>query len=281
MNSDNIDGRSSSKVDKGTLAMNSDNREEGSSSNVDKGTLAMNSDNREEGSSNNEARGRYVTIGSQEHKEYNAHVLDVNKYNKAYNITHVEALRGEFNKHVTEMEKIAKHLKDINGKVVESTTLDSRGKALVQGKVVSRALMDRYNLLDESLLNRVGWVRVIRHNLPLPIQTELEKINDEIIKLQTENYKTIAHISSIEDEKQQNKEFFDIFNGYRNKVNKEILRLEYVCHEGYKNQVPALYKLKEFKQLINLDSPRVIKQLGDQDKILKKNISDIINEKKK
>jgi hypothetical protein len=38
--------------------------------------------------------------------------------------------------------------------------------------------------------------------------------------------------------------------------------------------------MKEFKQLINIDVPKAIKEVVDEDSDLKSKISDIINEKK-
>ena len=60
-----------------------------------------------------------------------------------------------------------------------------------------------------------------------------------------------------------------------------MIKLETVSHEGFKNHLPDLYKMKEFKQLINIDAPKVIKQVVDEDSYLKTKISEIINAKKK
>lgn len=104
---------------------------------------------------------------------------------------------------------------------------------------------------------------------------------DSIYSTQSLNKEKIQYVRSILDEKQQVKEFFNIFNSYRNKVSKDINKLEHVTHEGFRINMPDLYKTKEFKQLINIDSPKVIKKVVDEDNYLKKKISEIINEKKK
>jgi hypothetical protein len=54
-----------------------------------------------------------------------------------------------------------------------------------------------------------------------------------------------------------------------------------VSHDGFKKNLPDLYKLKEFKQLVNIDAPKVIKEVVDEDGYLKSKISEIINAKKK
>jgi hypothetical protein len=41
-----------------------------------------------------------------------------------------------------------------------------------------------------------------------------------------------------------------------------------------------LYKLKEFKQLVNVEGPKAIKEVVDQDGYLKSKMSIIINAKK-
>jgi len=38
-----------------------------------------------------------------------------------------------------------------------------------------------------------------------------------------------------------------------------------------------IYKLKEFKQLVNVEGPKSIKEVVDEDGYLKKKISEIIN----
>jgi hypothetical protein len=53
-----------------------------------------------------------------------------------------------------------------------------------------------------------------------------------------------------------------------------------VSHDGFKKNLPDLYKMKEFKQLINIDAPKAIKEVVDEDSYLKTKISQIINAKK-
>jgi hypothetical protein len=114
----------------------------------------------------------------------------------------------------------------------------------------------------------------------LASKEEFSKIAKEVSLLHEDFTNNISNIGKIKDEKQQVKEYFNLVNGYRNKVRKELVRLEGVTHEGLRN-MPNLYKEKEFKQLINVDVPKVIKKVVDEDSYLKQKISEIINAKKK
>jgi hypothetical protein len=100
------------------------------------------------------------------------------------------------------------------------------------------------------------------------------------MKLQRNHVENISKIAKISDEKQQVKEYFDLLNAYRNKVKKELSRLEIVSHDGFRKNIPELYKLKEFKELVNKDVPKVIKDVVENDGYLKTKISEIINAKK-
>lgn len=102
-----------------------------------------------------------------------------------------------------------------------------------------------------------------------------------IFSLKEEHTNSIAKIAKIKEEKQQVKEYFDLFNGYRNKVKKEITKLETLSRDGFRKHLPDLYKLKEFKQIVNIDAPKAIKEVVDQDGYLKSKISEIINAKNK
>jgi hypothetical protein len=62
--------------------------------------------------------------------------------------------------------------------------------------------------------------------------------------LQANFAQNINKIRAINNETQQVKEFFDLLNAYRNKVRKEIVKLETVSHNGFKKNLADLYKLK-------------------------------------
>jgi len=189
-----------------------------------------------------------------------------------------DSIKLEFNKFQQDMEKLAKSLKD-------RRMMYEHGKLTLDNPEVPNLLVmmlqDQTQFLNASLLKRIAWLKVTQPSLPLLVREDLSAIEKNIYTLQGNLSQSISKIPGIKDERQQVKEFFDLLNGYRNKVRKEMIKLETVSHEGFKNHLPDLYKMKEFKQLINIDAPKVIKQVVDEDSYLKTKISEIINAKKK
>jgi hypothetical protein len=189
-----------------------------------------------------------------------------------------DSIKLEFNKFKEDMAKLAKSLKD-------RRMMYDQGKLTLDNPEVPNLLVmmlqDQTQFLNASILKRIEWLKVTRPSLPLLVREELSTIEKNIYGLQSNLRENITKIPNIQDEKQQVKEFFDIINAYRNKVRKEIIRLETVSHDGFKKNLPDLYKLKEFKQLVNIDAPKVIKEVVDEDGYLKSKISEIINAKKK
>ena len=205
-------------------------------------------------------------------------IADTKRGQKIIDGLFVEGIKVEFDKFRFEMEKVAKSLKD-------------RHEMFDQGKVTMgdldvpnllvMMLQDQTQFFNASILKRIEWTNVTRSNLPSDVRTELSTIVQNIFNLKEEHTNSIAKIARIKEEKQQVKEYFDLFNGYRNNVKKEISKLETVSRDGYRKHLPDLYKLKEFKQIVNVDAPKAIKEVVDQDGYLKSKISEIINAKKK
>ena len=75
--------------------------------------------------------------------------------------------------------------------------------------------------------------------------------------------------------------FFDNLNAHRNRTNKLITKYENISHNAFKEHMSDIYKLKEFKQLVNIEGPKSIKEVVDQDSYLKKRIYEIINSNNK
>lgn len=71
--------------------------------------------------------------------------------------------------------------------------------------------------------------------------------------------------------------FFDYTNSYRNTVKRELNEAESILKRGLKKH-PS-FKDKEFRKMINVDYPKVVKSLNDQDNYLKRRIAEILNEK--
>lgn len=189
-----------------------------------------------------------------------------------------DSIKLEFKKFEEDMGKMAKSLKD-------RRMVYDDGKLTLDNPEVPNLLImmlqDQTQFLNASLLKRIEWLRVTRPSLPLVVREDLTLIEKNIYLLQGKMRESLEKIPKIKDEKQQVKEFFDLINAYRNKVRKEIIKLETVSHDGFKNNLPDLYKMKEFKQLINIDAPKVIKEVVDEDSYLKTKISEIINAKNK
>ena len=188
-----------------------------------------------------------------------------------------ETIRTEFDKFKVEMEKTGLALK--NRHTMFDKGLLSMSDPGVPGVLVNM-LQDQTKFLNASLLRRIEWVNVTRPSLPSHIRDELTSIQEKIVELQRENVKNIVKVASIQGEEQQVKEYFDLMNGYRNKVRKEIVKLEKVSLDGFRESVPELYKLKMFKELMNKDVPKTIKYVADHDSYLKSKLSLIINAKK-
>lgn len=189
-----------------------------------------------------------------------------------------DSIKLEFSKFQEDMAKLAKSLKD-------RRMMYDQGKITMDTPEIPNFLVmmlqDQTQFLNASLLKRMEWLKVTRPSLPLVVREELSQIEKNIYGLQANLSQSINKIRGIKDERQQVKEFFDLLNAYRNKVRKEIVKLETVSHEGFKKNLPDLYKMKEFKQLINIDAPKAIKEVVDEDSYLKSKISEIINAKKK
>jgi hypothetical protein len=188
-----------------------------------------------------------------------------------------DSIKLEFSKFQEDMAKLAKSLKD-------RRMMYDQGQITMDTPEIPNFLVmmlqDQTQFLNASILKRMGWLKVTRPSLPLVVREELSLIEKNIFGLQANLSQSINKIRDIKDEKQQVKEFFDLLNAYRNKVRKEIVKLETVSHDGFKKNLPDLYKMKEFKQLINIDAPKAIKEVVDEDSYLKSKISEIINAKK-
>ena len=214
--------------------------------------------------------------GSDPKKPYR--IIPENKIDAEYaDFLLIKHLKTEFKLFQEDMDKLAEglnkrrmHYKD------DKFTLDSSGMS----NILVMMLQDQTTFLNVSIRRRVAWLNILKPNLPLASKEEFSKIAKEVSLLHEDFTNNISNIGKIKDEKQQVKEYFNLVNGYRNKVRKELVRLEGVTHEGLRN-MPNLYKEKEFKQLINVDVPKVIKKVVDEDSYLKQKISEIINAKKK
>jgi len=245
------------KLHLGPLAMNQDKLE------GDLGPLAMNQDKLE-------GDPDKTTVRSIEKQK----ILE----NKVLDELYTETLIEEFETMKVNMGKITKWLDEKNT-MLSQDTLTTNNPATT--KLLIMLIQDQNRYLDMSIRNRVAWVDVTAPNLPRHVWEESTAIKEKIEKLHVEHWVHINRIRNIENQQVLVKEFFDFTNAYRNKVRVEIIKLETVSHDGFRKYLPDLYKMKEFKQLVNKDVPKARLEVVEQDNYLKKKISEIINAKKK
>ena len=199
-------------------------------------------------------------------------------HQKVIDSIYTDEIKKEYSKFIHEMNKIAKSLKD-RQEMLDKGTITMDNPEVV--KILLMMLQDQSQFFDGSILHRIELIKVTLPSLPSHIKTDLSLIEKQIHEIHDNKTKFIDKVRNIKDEKQQIKVFFDDFNAYRNKVRKEIIKYETISHNGFKNNLSDLYKLKEFKQLVNVEAPKSIKEVVDQDSYLKTKISEIINARKK
>ena len=191
---------------------------------------------------------------------------------------YLKSLRVEFN---IFKEMMAKHTNMLNNRDIE---FEKDVVTMNQPEVVEKIgtlLREQTRCYNSCLLSRMEWIKFTDRHLPQDIQDKMSICRDNIMRLQSHNVTNIEKIAKLSDEKKQVKEYFDLFNSYRTNVKKEIDNLETLSRDGFRHNHPNLYKLKEYKKLVNIDAPLVIKDFLDQDAYIKRQISEIVNAKKK
>ena len=143
--------------------------------------------------------------------------------------------------------------------------------------IIIMMLQDQTQFLNGSFISRMKIIKVTASLLPLEAKTELESIEADIYKLHKELINGIDRVKGIENEVGQAKLYFSDLNAYRNKARKEIIKFENIQREAFRNNKEALYQMKQFKQLVNIEAPKAVKQVVDADANLKKIISEILN----
>ena len=74
-------------------------------------------------------------------------------------------------------------------------------------------------------------------------------------------------------------QFFNLTNAFRNAGSKEVNSMESIIHENIRRGVLA--KNPDLKQSVNVDYAQAKKAFSDQDQILRKRMSEILNAPKK
>jgi putative IMPACT (imprinted ancient) family translation regulator len=71
-------------------------------------------------------------------------------------------------------------------------------------------------------------------------------------------------------------QFFNLTNAYRNAANKELNQMEAILHKNIRQS--ALYKNNsDLRQSLNADYAKFNKDFSDQDQLLRKRMSEILN----
>lgn len=100
-------------------------------------------------------------------------------------------------------------------------------------------------------------------------------MGDKTDKLIEDYFYAVENLSSKTDFKACLKEYFNLTNGLRNAVYKEINAFENDLHSRIRRD--PMYKNAEFKQIVNQDYPALKKNFIEQDSYLRKKISDVLN----
>jgi hypothetical protein len=120
----------------------------------------------------------------------------------------------------------------------------------------------------------------MRVNLSPEIKSMYITKHTELNNLHKEFLDNTASLVKISDPHEQARQFFIILNTYRNKTFKIINALDSISHKHIREIMPDLYKNAEFKKIVNVDVPKSIKEVVNEDSYLKSRVSEIINTKK-
>jgi len=115
----------------------------------------------------------------------------------------------------------------------------------------------------------------MRVNLSPEVKLEFKNKHSELVNLHKQFLDDSASLG------EQARQFFIILNTYRNKTFKIINVLESLSHKDIRQTMPDLYKNAQYKEMVNIDVPKSIKEVVNEDSYLKSKISEIINVKKK
>ena len=120
----------------------------------------------------------------------------------------------------------------------------------------------------------------MRVNLSPEVKLEFKNKHNELVNLHKEFLDDSSVLGEISDRHAQARQFFIILNTYRNKTFKIINMLETISHKNIRETMPDLYKNAQYKQIMNVEVPKSIREVVKEDSYLKSRISEIINVKK-
>ena len=181
------------------------------------------------------------------------------------------------------VQSITKTFIDANQKSVDMLIMinnESHKFTLDQPQPFWGILHNHSNMVNLNIEQRMYWVEQMSKSLPDNSRKEIEKMLDKKSSL-FENYLTKVEKLGDRDGELKGKltEFFNLTNAFRNAANKELNGMESIIHENIRRD--PLYKNSNLKQSVNLDYPKSKKAFSDQDSLLKKRMSEILNAPKK
>ena len=142
-------------------------------------------------------------------------------------------------------------------------------------------LQGQSEILNVQLRLRLRWLDGMRVNLSPEVKLEFKNKHSELVNLHKEFLDDSSVLGEISDRHDQARRFFIILNTYRNKTSKIINMLETISHKNIRETMPDLYKNAQYKQIMNIEVPKSIREVVKEDSYLKSRISEIINVKKK
>ena len=179
-----------------------------------------------------------------------------------------------------ELTHLAKNLKSCTEhykKLPSSFSMHDQGAIAI----VTNHLQGHAEILNTYLKLRLSWLDTLRINLSLENKLLFKSKHTELEGLHGRFLDDTANLVKISDPHEQARQFFIILNTYRNKTFKIIHMLDSISHKDIRDNMPDLYKNAELKKIVNVDVPKLIKEVESEDSYLKSRISELINVKKK
>ena len=180
-------------------------------------------------------------------------------------------------------EEMAHLAKNLNSCTEHYNRLPSSFSMYDKGaiNVLINHLQGQSEILNVQLKLRLSWLDTMRVNLSPEVKLEFKNKHSELVNLHKQFLDDSGCLGKISDVHEQARQFFIILNTYRNKTFKIINMLESLSHKDIRQTMPDLYKNAQYKEMVNIDVPKSIKEVVNEDSYLKSKISEIINVKKK
>jgi hypothetical protein len=141
---------------------------------------------------------------------------------------------------------------------------------------MTKILQNHYRLITGSFDIRGQLLDNLRYCLNDEDRNKYEEITKRISKTQEEYLNSLIEMKQREV-KNQLRVVFDLTNKYRNSVKKDFTAQEDIIRKCIK---PVLSEKKELKKMINVDYPKSLKLLHNEEELLRKRIAELLYEPK-